>query len=447
VTQKNSDLARAIADLKQLVALPSVSALGQQMQPCAEAVRDLLTEAGFEATLHPGEIAPFVVGETGSGLLTVIVYNHYDVQPEDPIDLWTTPPFTLTERDGRLYGRGAADDKGEFVSRLAGWRRFKAAYPQPLPFRLIWIVDGEEEIGSPSLDAFLASRFAGQKADFVWWEYGEIDSKGAPVILLGFKGVLTFALECRTAKADLHSSLGVLFDNPIWRLSSALASLRDAEGHVLIDGFYDDVQRPNDAGQKAVAHAPFSLASVQDATGGQALLKGVDETSFYKRMSFAPCININGFHAGYGGDGHKTVLPAFASAKLDVRMVPDQQPETIAELLRNHLIKHGFGDIDVLIDDVDVRPVRTNPDHWAITLAAPLLKKHFGHAPILQPSSPASGTAHPFVSHFGAAIIGMGITHHGAMLHSPDENIIISQFEAMIGFSADFFLALANRAA
>jgi acetylornithine deacetylase/succinyl-diaminopimelate desuccinylase-like protein len=447
MTARNADLARTIADLQRLVALPSVSAVGTDMQPCAEAVRDCLTDAGFETTLHPGEIAPFVVGETGSGPLTVIVYNHYDVQPEDPVDLWTTPPFTLTERDGKLFGRGAADDKGEFISRLAGWRRFRQNHQAPLPFRLIWIVDGEEEIGSPSLEAFLASRFAGTKADFVWWEFGEIDSAGKPVILLGFKGVLTFALQCRTAKADLHSSLGVLFDNPIWRLSSALASLRDAEGRVLIDGFYDDVRAPDEAGLQAVRQAPFSLASVQQATGAEALLSGVNETSFYPRMSFEPCLTINGFQGGYGGDGHKTVLPASATAKLDIRMVPDQKPDVIADLIKKHMITHGFDDIEILIDDVDVRPVRTNPDHWALGLAVPLLEKHFGKAPILQPSSPASGTAHPFVNHFGAAIIGMGITHHGAMLHSPDENIIISQFEAMIGFSADFFLALANRAA
>ena len=154
-----------------------------------------------------------------------MIYNHYDVQPEDPVALWHSPPFELTERDGRWYGRGVADDKGEFVSRLAGWRLFREQHPGPLPFRLIWLVDGEEEIGSPSLEEFLKRRFPGERVDVCWWEYGEIDSSGRPIILCGFKGVMAVELRCRTAKADLHSSLGAVFDNPLWRLAAATASL------------------------------------------------------------------------------------------------------------------------------------------------------------------------------------------------------------------------------
>jgi acetylornithine deacetylase/succinyl-diaminopimelate desuccinylase-like protein len=439
-------LQRAKEELRRLVAIPSVSARGQQLSECAGAVRDLLAEAGFQTEIRAGNIGPFVVGEIGSGPLTVMVYNHYDVQPEDPVALWLTPPFELSEREGRWYGRGAADDKGEFVSRLAGWRLFRDQHPGPLPFRLIWLVDGEEEIGSPSLEAFLTKHFNGQKVDVCWWEYGEIDSSGRPIILCGFKGVMAIELRCRTAKADLHSSLGSVFDNPLWRLAAATASLRDASGRILIHGFYDDVRQPTHADVELSARPPFSLDSLVQATGGQRMLEGIDEASFYQALNFEPCMNVNGFSGGYAGEGAKTVLPAGGFVKIDFRLVPDQAPQQVVRLLRAHLDRHGFDDIEVIVHDANVKPVRSSTDHWFIQNASELLEEHFGKRTIVQPSSPASGTAHPFVEQLGADIVGIGLTHHGAMLHSPNENIIVEQFEAMIECSAAIFQRLAQRA-
>ncbi len=439
-------LLQAKEELRSLVAIPSVSARGEKLTECAHAVRDLLAEAGFSTEIHPGEIGPFVVGEIGSGPLTVMVYNHYDVQPEDPVFLWHSPPFDLSERDGRWYGRGAADDKGEFISRLAGWRLFRERHPGPLPFRLIWLVDGEEEIGSPSLEAFLGRRFQGEAVDVCWWEYGEVDASGRPIILCGFKGVMAVELRARTARADLHSSLGAVFDNPLWRLAAATASLRDRSGRVLIEGFYDAV-RPLASGERELAGTPpFSLESLLDATGAQRLLDGVDATSFYHAINFEPCMNVNGFSGGYAGEGAKTVLPAEGFVKIDFRLVPDQEPQQIVALLRAHLDRHGFDDIELIVHDANVKPVRSVTDHWFVQDAKDVLEAHFGRPAIVQPSSPASGTAHPFVEQLGAEIVGIGITHHGAMLHSPNENIIVDQFETMIECSAALFQRLLERA-
>lgn len=440
-------LASAILDLARLVAIPSVSARGEGLDECARTVAQMLDDAGFQTEIHAGSVAPFVLGEIGDGPFTVLIYNHYDVQPEDPVDLWTDQPFELTERDGRLYGRGAADDKGEFASRLAGWREFRKANPGPLPYRLLWLVEGEEEIGSPSLDEFLQTRLPGFKADVCWWEYGEVDSSGRPIVLMGFKGVLAAELRCRTCRADLHSSLGAVFDNPLWRLSSAIASLRDADGQILIDGFYDDVLVPDAITEESVEDAPFTLESLMDATGGQRLLADVDSATFYRKLNLRPCLNINGIHGGYGGEGSKTVLPAEGIAKIDFRLVPDQHPAKIAALLRAHLDRLGFEDIELNIIDAVVRPVRSSPDHWSVQIATDLLGRWFKAKPILQPSAAASGLAHPFALEMGAVILGMGLTHHGAMLHSPDENIFVDHFAKMIGFSSDFFAALATRAA
>ncbi|WP_247654679.1 MULTISPECIES: M20/M25/M40 family metallo-hydrolase [Microvirga] len=438
---------RAATDLRRLVAIPSVSARAQNLPECAEAVRDLLDGAGFQTEIHPGGIGPFVVGEIGEGPLSVMVYNHYDVQPEDPLPLWDSPPFELSERGGRWYGRGVADDKGEFVSRLEGWRLFRERYPEPLPFKLIWLVDGEEEIGSPSLEAFLKARFQDEKVDVCWWEYGEIDSSGRPIILCGFKGVMAVELRCRTATADLHSSLGVIFDNALWRLAAATASLRDNAGCVLIDGFYDAIRHPAQEERRLAGTPPFSFRSLVQATGGQRVLQGIDEENFYTALNFSPCMNVNGFSGGYTGEGAKTVVPAQGLVKVDFRLVPDQDPQQIVGLLRAHLDRHGFDDVELIVHDANVKPIRSSTNHWFIQDAKTILEEHFGQPVIVQPSSPASGTAHPFVEQLGASIVGIGITHHGAMLHSPNENIIISQFEAMIECSAALFQTIAERAA
>ncbi|QRM30965.1 M20/M25/M40 family metallo-hydrolase [Microvirga sp. VF16] len=443
----NEHVVRAREDLRRLVGIPSVSARGEFLSECAEAARDLLGGAGFRTEIHPGDIGHFVVGEIGEGPLTVMVYNHYDVQPEDPVSLWHSPPFEMTERDGRWYGRGVADDKGEFISRLEGWRLFRERHPGPLPFRVIWLVDGEEEIGSPSLEAFLKTRFPGEKVDVCWWESGEIDSSGRPVVLCGFKGVMAVELRCRTAKADLHSSLGAVFDNPLWRLSAATASLRDRSGRILIDGFYDAIRQPTQEDRDLVTKPPFPFGSLVEATGGQQVLDGIDEANFYRAMNFEPCMNVNGFAGGYAGEGAKTVLPAEGSVKIDFRLVPDQDPQHVVSLLRAHLDRHGFEDIELIVHDANVKPVRSSTDHWFIQDAKEILEKHFERPVIVQPSSPASGTAHPFVEQLGASIVGIGITHHGAMLHSPNENIIIEQFETMIECSAALFDRFAERAA
>lgn len=443
--KKNELLQSAIDDLSELVKIPSVSARGQDLNDCAAKVESLLAQEGFQTEIIPGEVGPFVVAEIGEGPFTLLIYNHYDVQPEEPIELWTNSPFILTERDGRLYGRGSADDKGEFVSRLAGWRKFISENPKGLPYRIIWIVEGEEEIGSPSLAKFLLARFPSLKADLCWWEFGEIDSQGHPIVLMGFKGITAIELRCRTAHADLHSSFGAIFDNPIWRIAAAVASMRDKSGRVLIDGFNDPIPCVSEEVEDLVASPPYSLASLKAATGAKRVLSAADETNFYRKLNLEPCLNVNGISGGYTGKGAKTVLPSFATAKLDFRLVPNQQPLEVVEQVRKHLDKHGFEDVDVIVHDAEVQAVRSNHDHWAVQIGIELLKRHFGKNPIIQPSSPASGLAHPFVNDMGATLFGAGLTHHGAMLHSPDENIIIDQFEKMINFSADFFHAIAAR--
>lgn len=221
--------------------------------------------------------------------------------------------------------------------------------------------------------------------------------------------------------------------------------MRDASGRVLIEGFYDCVEEPDARTRTLAGSPPFSLKSIMDATGGNRLLEGVTTETFYERLNLAPCLNVNGIHGGYDGEGAKTVLPGTAAAKLDFRLVPGQDPKAVAKLVRRHLDSTGFSDVAMTVLDDEMLGVRSNPSHWAIELGTELLGKWFGQVPVLQPSSPASGPAYAFVRDMGTTLFGAGITHHGAMLHSPDENILVDQFERMISFSDEFFQALADR--
>ena len=212
---------RGLTDLRDLVKMESVSAQGRSLPETAAAVRALLEAEGFAVREYPGHVAPVLVAETGpeDAEFTLLIYNHYDVQPEDPLELWDSPPFALTERDGRLYGRGASDDKGEFVSRLAGLRLARERAGGQLPLRVKWLVEGEEEVGSPSLEAFVRDHAAELKADGVWWEFGSVTPEGRPVLYAGLKGIVCVELRCRVADSDLHSSNGAVVDNPLWRLA------------------------------------------------------------------------------------------------------------------------------------------------------------------------------------------------------------------------------------
>ncbi|MGI8747787.1 MAG: M20/M25/M40 family metallo-hydrolase, partial [Deinococcus sp.] len=283
-------------DLAALVALDSVSAQGRMLPETAAAVKGLLEAEGFSVRQYPGQVAPILLAEAGEGPRSLLIYNHYDVQPETPLDLWSTPPFTLTERDGRLYGRGVSDDKGEFVSRLAAVRALRAAHGGVLPLRVRWLIEGEEEVGSPSLAGFVAEHAAELSAEGCWCEFGSVSEEGRPVLSLGLKGIVCLELRCRVADSDLHSSHGAVVDNPLYRLSRAIASLRDDAGRVTIHGFHDSVRPPSEADLRALDSLPDARGPLQDSYGVRGFLGGADAREVARRSNFEPALNVNGFH-------------------------------------------------------------------------------------------------------------------------------------------------------
>ncbi|WP_104991754.1 M20/M25/M40 family metallo-hydrolase [Deinococcus sp. NW-56] len=423
---------RGLADLRDLVALESVSAQGRMLPETAAFLTRLLEAEGFTVREYPGEVAPILVAEGGEGPATLLIYNHYDVQPEDPLELWDTPPFTLTERDGRLYGRGASDDKGEFASRLAAVRAVRERHGGRLPLRVRWLIEGEEEVGSPSLERFVEEHVGELRADACWWEFGSIDPEGRPVMYLGLKGVMCVELRCRVADSDLHSSLGAVVDNPLYRLARAVASLRDEAGRVTIPGFHDDVREPSPADREAVARIPGDGGSVRDTYGvTRPLATG---PAYHERLNLRPVLNVNGWGGGYQGEGSKTVLPAAGFVKLDFRLVPDQDPARVLALLRAHLDAQGLSDVEVVELEAHQKPARADADHPFVRACVEAAREAHGTDPIVNPSSGGSGPMHPFGAFLGVPCVALGIGNVGGRVHAPNENILREHFEKGVAF-------------
>ncbi|WP_081851749.1 M20/M25/M40 family metallo-hydrolase [Deinococcus sp. RL] len=446
MTSLSSDLLphieRGLADLRDLVALESVSAQGRMLPETAAFVTRLLEAEGFAVREYPGKVAPVLVAEAGEGPATLLIYNHYDVQPEDPLELWETPPFTLTERDGRLYGRGASDDKGEFASRLAAVRAVRARHGGRLPLRVRWLIEGEEEVGSPTLERFVAEHADELRADGCWWEFGSVDPEGRPVMYLGLKGVMCLELRCRVAASDLHSSLGAVVDNPLYRLARAAASLRDEAGRVTIPSFYEDVREPSPADWEALARLPGDGESVRETYGvTQPLATG---PAYHERLNFHPVVNVNGWGGGYQDAGSKTVLPAAGFVKLDFRLVPDQDPARVLSLLRAHLDAQGLEDVEIVELEAHQRPARADAAHPFVRACTEAAREAYGAAPIVNPSSGGSGPMQPFMAALGVPCVALGIGNVGGRVHAPNENILREHFEKGVAFGVALLERLAR---
>ena len=443
-----NNIQRGLEDLAALVAIESVSAQGRHLPEAADAVTALLEAEGFTVQRFAGQVAPILLAQAGSGPRTLLIYNHYDVQPESPLEQWDSPPFALTELADssgvvRLYGRGSSDDKGEIAVRLAALRALKEQNGGQLPLKIKWLLEGEEEIGSPSLEGFVRDNAAHLQADGCLWEFGSIDSSGRPVLIGGVKGCVGLELRCSVAEVDLHSANGAIVDNPLWRLASAVASLRDANGRVLIPGFYDDVLPPSASDLEAIASIPDESSALQAAYGIKGFLEGATGQRFYERLCLEPVVNVNGFHGGYGDPGSKTVLPKDGFVKLDLRLVPNQRPAQIIALLKAHLTQIGFGDIEVLETDASLAPARSPLDSPFMQTAITAARETFKLEPVVQPSSGGSGPMGPFVEILGVPVVCAGISNHKAFVHAPNENIVKAHFEQGFQFALLFFARVA----
>ncbi|MFN3265794.1 MAG: M20/M25/M40 family metallo-hydrolase [Deinococcales bacterium] len=442
-------LTQAYKDLAALVAIESVSAQGRNLTQGADFVSQLLEQEGFVVQRYAGQAAPVLIAEAGEGTRTLLIYNHYDVQPESPLELWESPPFRMTERidqDGivRLHARGVSDDKGEFIVRLAALRALKAKHGGTLPLKIKWLLEGEEEIGSPSLDAFVREHAAKLSADGCWWEFGSIDPTGRPVLIGGLKGIICLELRAKVADSDLHSSYGAVVDNPLWKLAKAVSSLRNENGKILIDGFYDSVRPALSADLTAVANIPDESGALAQAYGIKSFLENAYGARFYERLCLEPVLNVNGFHGGYGDIGSKTVLPKEGFVKLDFRLVPDQKPQEVLAQLRRHLEKIGLPDVEVIELETSEMAARSDLNHPFMQAAIATAREVYGLEPVVQPSAGGSGPMHPFVEYLGVPVVCAGISNVKSFVHAPNENIVKAHFEKGFEFAVAFFERVAQ---
>ena len=354
----------------------------------------------------------------------MLFYNHYDVQPPEPLELWESPPFELTERDGAVYARGAKDDKGELVARLAAIDALRAV-TGAYPCELTWLAEGEEEIGSPHLPAWVAEHPAELHADAAIWEEGQIDDAGRPIVRLGARGMLYVDLSVQTLARDAHSGAANLLPNAAWRLIWALASIKGHDGRIRIAGFYDGVRKPTPAQEAMLSRLPDSSEAIRLEFGLGGLLDGVTEV---ERAHFTPTANVAGIGAGYQGAGSKTVIPARAHAKMDFRLVPDQDPDDILAKLRNHLEAEGFDDVHVEVLAGEP-PGVTDPDAPVVRLTAEIAEEVYGKPPRVFPLGAGTTPMFLFTSK-GVPVLNPGVGW-GARnrAHSPNEFMRLIDFE------------------
>ena len=422
----NDNLDRYIDETIRLCAQPSVSATGYGVRECTVLVAEMIAARGFEVKTYETPGQPVVVGHAkGTSERTFLFYNHYDVQPPEPLELWTTPPFEPTIRDGKIFARGVADDKGEIIARLAAIDAVRAAHGGELPCNMVFVVEGEEEVSSPNIAQFVQDHLDILAADGALWEGGGVDHEDRPGSVLGFRGIIAVELSVETMSRDAHSGGGHILPSAAWRLVRVLTSLKDENERILIPGFYDRVIPPSAADlaliEAQVDSEPFLRQNygvknfVANRTGKELI-----------RSVFEPTCNIQGIETGYQGPGTKTVIPAKATVKLDFRLVPDQNPEEILVLLRKHLDAQGFEDVQMKAHGM-MWPFKASADDALVRLTHSTAAEVYGVEP--RPLNPLGGGSSPAYA-FSGPLGGIPVVHAGvgypnANGHAPDENMRI----------------------
>ena len=436
-----------LALLMRLCRQPSVSAQGTGMEEMAALTEAVLREAGF-ATRQlavPGA-PPAIYGELpGRSDYTLLLYDHYDVQPPEPYELWQSPPFEPTVRDGKLYACGAADDKGEIAARLSAIAALRAVHGM-LPITIKYLIEGEEEIGSPHFAAFAEHYREVLQADHVLWEGAGLAEDGRPQVVLGFKGLLEAELSARSLSGDAHSSMAGILPSAPWRLIEALGTLRNPDGEILIQGFYDAVTPPGIEALTALDAGPDPEPGLRRLYGVVSFLGGYGGKALARRRALAPTCNIAGLLSGYTGEGMKTVLPARAMARLDFRLVPDQRPDAVLQLLRAHLTASGFGDLEVRMLG-SAEPVVLPFEHPLTTKMIAIATAYDGRPPQVIPLAagtlPLLGDFRRYVGVPGLATSG-NPSYAGSGFHAPNEHIRVADLEAAVRYNCHLFMALST---
>jgi acetylornithine deacetylase/succinyl-diaminopimelate desuccinylase-like protein len=419
--EKNS--LRFVDELKELCSFPSISNHGKDaVEPAREWIADRLSRFTDRVeTLDAGGMPALYAEVPGGGRRKLLLYQHYDVQPVDPIDLWDSPPFEPVEKDGRIIARGVADDKADVMARIHALETLKSLGEVPVTLR--FLVEGEEEIGSKTFEKIAHDHAGKLAADGCLWESGaSFDDAGRPTVQFGCRGLLYVQLRVKMLGFDQHSGFASIYPSAAMYMIGALASLRDQEMNIRIDGFYDKVVKPTEADRQMMAKIDPEVDKRRKLIGFDSLVRDPRPEQVIEQMLFTPTCNVAGVTTGYQGPGSKTVLPAEATAKLDFRLVPNQDPADVLTQLRRHLDSNGFEKVEILWSDGE-KPARSDPDSAVGKTMIDCVRELHGE-PILWPFMPATGPMHPVVADLGIpTVLPVGVGRPDNRIHAPNENI------------------------
>jgi len=432
-----------LEQLKTLVRQPSISAQDVGVKECAELLAGMMRADGIETRILPTAGQPVIVGrgEAVPGAPTVLVYGHYDVQPVDPLDAWESPPFEPTIRNGRLWGRGTGDNKGQLLAQLLAYRAWKAVAGRP-PLNVTFIFEGEEESMSPHFAQFCREHRELLAADVAYASDGPVHESGRYLISLGVRGVVTVELEARGATRDYHSGHGGnLLPNPAWELVHLLATMRAPDGRILIEGFYDGVRPIEAAERAAIDELPLDLPAYL-AKYEIASLAAHPADNFFERVMFHPTLNLAGFTSGYGGQGTKTIIPSKAVAKIDMRLVVDQRADEVWEKFERHVKRHAPNVVARRLGAME--PSRTPVGEPYVGVIARAVERATGARPYVSPSSGGSLPDYAFTRDLGLPLVKVPYANVDEANHAPNENLELAKFYAGVRISASVYEALAS---
>jgi len=446
----NTHRDRYVEELKQYLAIPSISALPQHaddVKRCAQWTADEMRRIGMQnvdLVSTPGY--PVVYGDWlgAEGAPTILFYGHYDVQPVDPVELWESPPFEATVRDGEIYARGSADDKGQVFMHF---KAIEAHLKQNgrLPCNIKVILEGEEEVGSANLDNFVKEQKDKLRADVVVISDSPMFDRGIPSICYGLRGLVYFQIDLRGTRSDLHSgSFGGAVANPAFQLATILAQMKDRSGRIKIPGFYDDVRELRDEEREQWKRLPFNEKRYAKELGAPKLW-GETGYSTLERVWARPTFEVNGILSGFTGEGAKTVIPAVAMAKVSMRLVPNQDPDTIAKLLEDYVRKVAPATVELKLTRLHGgKPWMTDFDNKFVQAAGRAIQKGFGKEPVFN----REGGSIPVVATFSeilglpSVLFGVGLPDENA--HAPNEKLDLGNFHGGIIASAYLYDEIAR---
>ena len=423
--------------LIELVRIPSIASRGIGVEEACSYIVDMLEGLGVKTEVFPTKGAPVIFGHIETeipGAKTVMFYGHYDVQPPEPLDKWLSDPFEPDIRDGRIYGRGVGDNQGQFLAHILALRSYLAT-GTPLPVNIKFFLEGEEENGSANILDFIIPHKDLLGCDLVYNADGGQEPDGRPSMHFGTRGTVKCTFEVKTAEKDNHSGHnGNNIPNAAWKMVRFLSTMMDDDGNCAIEGFYDDVLPPTDYEMGLIEALDFDPEGVQRVTGAVKPLT-MSKEQFHMNRMFRPTFNLNGLGSGYTGSGYRTIVPGSAIAKMDFRLVKDQDPEDIIRKIKAHIAKYD-PDVQLTVSSY-LWPSRTNPEIPECQAVMRAVEKVYGIKPVIMPTTGATNPEYVFTKIAGLPSMCVPYCNADESQHAPNENFVLENFYKGIHCTAE----------